>query len=43
MIYKTYQAKLLYSELRKGPSWSWAYGSWIYNYKCTYAIGVCHH
>jgi len=18
----------------KGPSWSWSYGSWIYNYSC---------
>jgi hypothetical protein len=27
--------------LRRGPSWS--YGSWIPNYKCTYAISDYHH
>jgi len=27
-----------------GTSWSWSYGSWIYNYtKCTCAISAYHH
>ena len=24
----------------RGPSWSWSYGSWVYNYLCTYAISA---
>jgi len=24
--------------LYKGPSWSWSYGSWIYNYLCNQCI-----
>ena len=32
---------MLYYESRtylKGPSWSWSYGSWIYNYLCNQCI-----
>jgi hypothetical protein len=24
--------------LNKGPSWSWSYGSWIYNYLCNHCL-----
>jgi hypothetical protein len=27
----------------KGPSWSWLYGSWIYNYLCNHAVQIYHH
>ena len=26
------------SVLLRGPSWSWSYGSWIYNYLCNWCI-----
>jgi len=25
---------LYYMKVNWGPSWSWSYGSWIYNYLC---------
>ena len=31
ILYKTY-LYVLNSLKRRGPSWSWSYGSWIYNY-----------
>jgi len=31
IIFKTY-SHILYCDL--GPSWSWSYGNWIYNYLC---------
>ena len=27
-----------YIELTEGPSWSWLYGSWIYNYLCNQCL-----
>ena len=24
----------VYNNTLEGPSWSWSYGSWIYNYLC---------
>jgi hypothetical protein len=24
----------VYNNTLEGPSWSWSYGSWIYNYMC---------
>ena len=26
------------SRLLQGPSWSWSYGSWIYNYRCNQCL-----
>jgi len=26
--------EVIVSILLKGPSWSWSYGNWIYNYLC---------
>ena len=40
VMHKTYYAKLRQLPLstNKGPSWSWSYGSWIYNYLCNYCL-----
>jgi hypothetical protein len=27
----------------QGPSWSWSYGSWIYNYLCNQCLSPYHH
>jgi len=26
--------------LNKRPSWSWSYGSWIYNYICNWCLSI---
>jgi len=33
------RTKYQYPWYMAGPSWSWSYGSWIYNYQCN----QCYH
>jgi hypothetical protein len=33
-LYSVRQRQRDYHEMKKRPSWSWSYGSWIYNYLC---------
>ena len=40
IVYVIYICRLIFIHYR-GPSWSWSYGSWIYN--TIYAIGAYHH
>jgi len=35
------QSKYVYS-VSEGPSWSWLYGSWIYNYLCNQCLSLVH-
>jgi len=30
--------KYMYISYQTGPSWSWSYGSWIYNYLCNQCL-----
>jgi len=27
-------------QILQGPSWSWSYGSWIYNYLCNQCLSL---
>jgi hypothetical protein len=27
-------------QIKRGASWSWSYGSWIYNYLCNFGLGL---
>jgi len=29
---------LLFNFQFRGPSWSWSYGSWVYNYLCNQCL-----
>jgi len=37
ILYQTY-LYALNSLRRRGPTWSWSYGSWIYNYLCNQCL-----
>jgi len=35
-----FRNEIKYCNKKKGTSWSWLYGSWIYNYLCNQCLSV---